>query len=502
VVSAFRVKYRRGGIFNITTVYLLLLVAGGVVLQYYNQYIGGSWPRNYLIAILGLQFIVSGIMALSATSSSLRSEVVNRTLDFQRIAALTPGQILFGKILGEPALAYLLAIATVPLSVWCWTLGVEGVSFGVLILFYVNLATHTLLVATMGLQQNLETTPGKTLRSSGGGSGLLLIGFAYISCTAFLAVPWFKALAGLLTPVPLFQGLLPGQPLQQHLSFFGLPMPFLIATPLAQLGVAYLCFRSMVRRLLNPLNTALSKGLAYAVLILVDLAVAGVLCEPIPLGLTLVPRAAAFCLVHLTAAIFLTFAVTPGRESLRSWVWRFRGRSLALVDSWLGQRSENGLALITMCAVGMLAFALFVVLPAGLQEGWGAIQGSGRSMVEILLVTAVLVLSLGSLYQWFAYVAGPGGAGAYLTVVPMLVVPIHLIGHYYDNDWLLSLSPSAHFVNWFSGAAALAIAPVVAVYGLIFVVMRFVLRRRLRQLETAVDNKLKHMGCSSAGRLR
>ena len=44
-------------------------------------------------------------------------------------------------------------------------------------------------------------------------------------------------------------------------------------------------------------------------------------------------------------------------------------------------------------------------------------------MVEILLVTAVLVLSLGSLYQWFAYVAGPGGAGAYLTVVPMLVVP-------------------------------------------------------------------------------
>src|SRR5262249_54469437 len=113
---------------------------------------------------------------------------------------------------------------------------------------------------------------------------------------------------------------------------------------------------------------------------------------------------------------------------------------------------------------------------------------------EILLVTAVLVLSLGSLYQWFAYVAGPGGAGAYLTVVPMLVVPIHLIGHYYDNDWLLSLSPSAHFVNWFSGAAPLAIAPVVALYGLIFVVMRFVLQRRLRQLEIAVDNKLKHMG--------
>jgi hypothetical protein len=42
VVSGFRVKYRRGGIFNITAVYLLLLVAGGVVRRYYNQYIGSS----------------------------------------------------------------------------------------------------------------------------------------------------------------------------------------------------------------------------------------------------------------------------------------------------------------------------------------------------------------------------------------------------------------------------------------------------------------------------
>ena len=33
IVSAFRVKYRRGGLFNLTTVYLLILVAGGCLLD-------------------------------------------------------------------------------------------------------------------------------------------------------------------------------------------------------------------------------------------------------------------------------------------------------------------------------------------------------------------------------------------------------------------------------------------------------------------------------------
>src|SRR5262249_30681723 len=143
--SALRVRYRRGGLFNLTTIYLLLLAAGGAVLEYYNHVFGGPWQRNYLLALLSLQFFVSGMIASVATGSSLRSEVVERTLDFQRIATLSPKQILLGKLLGEPAIAYLLAIATIPLASFCWILGVPGLSLDVLLLLYVNLATSTVL---------------------------------------------------------------------------------------------------------------------------------------------------------------------------------------------------------------------------------------------------------------------------------------------------------------------------------------------------------------------
>src|SRR5438309_7252247 len=90
VVSAFRVKFRRGGLFNITTMYVLALVAGGMLLWHYNiPPTWGPFPRNYLLAVLGVQFVVSALLAAGATGASIQSEVVNRTLDFQRIAAIS-----------------------------------------------------------------------------------------------------------------------------------------------------------------------------------------------------------------------------------------------------------------------------------------------------------------------------------------------------------------------------------------------------------------------------
>src|SRR6266481_9259208 len=149
VVSAFRVRYRRGGFTNTLAPYLVVLAAIGAGLEYYQDKMQVPWARIYYPILMGLQFLGLGVMASTATAASLRSEVVNRTLDFQRIAALSPRQILLGKLLGEPALAYLLAVATVPLAVWCWLFG--GVTFEVLVLVYVTLATSTLLSGSFGL---------------------------------------------------------------------------------------------------------------------------------------------------------------------------------------------------------------------------------------------------------------------------------------------------------------------------------------------------------------
>src|SRR5437879_5584091 len=169
VVSAFRVRYRRGGIFNLTTVYLMALVIGGILLYRYRDKFSGTWPRNYLLALLGVQFFISAIVAASSTASSIRHEVANRTLDFQRISSLSPWQIVLGKLLGEPALAYLLAIASIPLTAWCWMLGVEGVSLLVLLLMYVNLARSTVLLGSLGLLQPVDPSPGRTSTRRGPG---------------------------------------------------------------------------------------------------------------------------------------------------------------------------------------------------------------------------------------------------------------------------------------------------------------------------------------------
>ena len=96
VVTALRIRYRRGGLMNLTTTYFLLLVAGSVVLFYYRDRFKGPYPRNLFLGVLGIQFLISFMIASTATSQSVRNEVVNRTFDFQRIATLSPFQILPG----------------------------------------------------------------------------------------------------------------------------------------------------------------------------------------------------------------------------------------------------------------------------------------------------------------------------------------------------------------------------------------------------------------------
>jgi hypothetical protein len=501
IVSAFRVKYRRGGVFNLTTLYLILLVAGGALLARFDDPGKfGPWPRNYLLALLGLQFVISALLAGNATASSVRAEVIDQTLDFQRIATLSPAQILLGKLLGEPALAYLLAIATVPLAVFCWTLGVVGVSLGVLLLLYFNLASTTFLFGTLGLLQRLDSGGSRTSRGMGVTFGsVVVIGFMVLppllgNARALLSVPWSTAAVGLLTPIPAFFGVYTGNPWGFHLSFFGIQIPLLLVTPLSQLALAFLCFHTMERRLINPLNPSLSKRLAYWTLLAVDVMTAGVLLEPRPLGLALGPRVTVFCLVHLLAGLWLMNCVTPLRESLESWAWRFRGRASRLWDWWLGERSENGLVLITFGAIGILGLLLLVLLPAGRQEGFAAVGESGPVIASVLVTTTLLLLTLGTLHQWFVFIAGRTGKAALVSFLAIITLPLHVLGEYYQNEFLLALCPTAHFARWFTGSTLPHLEYMLAVYGGLLLWSWVSLRRRITRLEQIIDRKLQQMG--------
>ena|GEM_PF-5094524 len=503
VVSSFRVRYRRGGIFNITTIYLMALVVGGIVLFHYRDRISWPWPRIYLLSLMGVQFFISAIVAASSTAASIRSEVANRTLDFQRICALSPQQILLGKLLGEPSLAYLLAIATVPLAAWCWILGVAGVSLLVLVLLYVNLATTTIFVGSLGLLHPLELATGKsgTASAANAGWGVLAVVFGIqllASSRWLLGTPWSAAIVGLITPVAPLYGIFEGDPWHFGLSFFGYEIPFLLVTPLSQLVLAWLCFHVMVRRLINPLNPPFSKASAYFTLLVFDLLVGAVLFEPAGFGLTVGPRAAAFFLAHLFMSLAMVNNVTPWRESLHSWIWRLRGPSARLLDLWLGARSENWLALITFCLIGILGLIAFVLVPVGMQQGFATVQTFKPVLVRVTGASILLLLALGSLYQWCVAVGGRSGRGVFISLAMILMVPAHLVGYYWQIPLLEAVSPSAQFPRWLSGGAPLNLAPLLITYGAVLAITWTLLRRYISRADAVVKRKLQAMGVIKA----
>jgi len=310
-----------------------------------------------------------------------------------------------------------------------------------------------------------------------------------------ISINWVGAVLGLTTPVPSFYAIVKGDPWQYTISLFGQPVPALFLAPMGQLAIAFLCFQSMVRQLDNPLHAPFSKGLAYAVLMLVDVLTAAVLYESGPGSPTLAVRSAAFCVAHLLASLYLIVNMTPWRETLLSWVWLIRGRRPWLSDWWLGERSENGLALLTFCGIGIMNLLLFVVGPVLWAVGRQPLQEAWPVLVSAMATMVVLVLAFGALDQWIMFLAGRGGLGMLTTLIALVVAIPHLVGHYYELEWLLILSPSYHVGRWFSDPVPLDnLVPLLGVYGAVWLLASFSLRRRMRRLERAVNKKLQQMG--------
>jgi hypothetical protein len=502
VVTAFRVRYRRGGIFNLTALYLLALVVLGAVLQHYDRELKGNWVRMYYLLLMSVQFGASGLVAGLSTAASLKAELTQRTLDFQRIAALSPRQILVGKLFGEPALAYLLAMASIPLAVLCWLWG--GVSLDVMVMMYVQLISTTLLLGCLGLLNRLDGTRGRV--TGGQGVGWVILPFVLLfqaaaGGTFLLAIPWVAAIEGLLTPLPSFFGIFRQDPWLYGLPFFGHEIPFLLITPFSQLALAYVCFQTMARQLLNPLNPPFSKGMAYLTLVGIDLLAAAVIYDAGSPRWELNVRAAAFCLVHLCASYLLIQPMTPWREGLQSWVWRYRDRSPRWRDRWLGNRSPNGPALVTFCVIGAASLVFLVLLPEVRLNGTHGLRAAVPVIVAAASTTGILILALGTLLQWGMFLAGRAGAGTTFTVLSVAVALPHVLGAYYHHDWLLAISPSAQFGNWLfelPQGPPLDLMPLIVLYGTLLFLVWMSLHRRLFHLSRVVHAKLERMGVFEA----
>src|SRR5207245_6508079 len=186
-------------------------------------------------------------------------------------------------------------------------------------------------------------------------------------------------------------------------------------------------------------------------------------------GLAIGPRAAAFWLGHLFVSLMLINNVTPWRESLQSWIWRLRGPSPRLLDLWFGARSENGLALLTFCLIGLVGLASFVLLPVGLQQGFGRVFADQLTIGTVTIASILLLLALGTLFQWCVAVGGRSGRGVFISLAMILMVPSQLVGYYWNISWLEAASPSAQFPRWLSGGTPLTLHPLLLVYGVVLI---------------------------------
>ena len=164
---------------------------------------------------------------------------------------------------------------------------------------------------------------------------------------------------GLLTPLFGIAGLARGTP--------GMRMPcrcligrcrILYLTPVTQVLIGAIVLHSLTRRMISPVNVALDKLTTYAILTVVDVIAAGALCDPRTRLYTLEMTLGAFCLLHVIASLWLTFAITPGRECLRSWVWRFRGGHRRLPRRSSGGRAigKSSSALLVFYGMGIGCF--------------------------------------------------------------------------------------------------------------------------------------------------
>ncbi|HEV8060779.1 MAG TPA: hypothetical protein VGP68_12945 [Gemmataceae bacterium] len=509
IVTSLRIRYRRGGLMNLMTAYFLVLVAGSVLLFYYRDRFAGPFPRNLLLGVLGVQFLISFMMASSITSQSLRNEVANRTLDFQRIATLSPFQILLGKLLGEPVLAFFSIIATIPIAVYaCLILGVEGMtSFGNFLLVYATLVTTTVLSGATGLLQPLEQDPnGKTKPANN--LGAILFGSLFCAVPvlvlggqSILSTGWSAAILGILTPIPTYVGIFHGDPWKYRMEFYGREIPFFVLTPLMQLAMVGLIVHAMMRRLVNPSRTILSRPLAYLLLFACDLIVGGVFYDGVPPnGLGLYAKSAAFWLVHMIFGLLLITMVTPSRDTLWSWLWRFRGQRSWVGDSSLGERSVNTLVLVIMAGLGLIDYFAMLVVPARTVFAPDEVNRFMPEAIQIAVACTTLFLAAGSLFQWLIIAFDRSGRGFFFTLLVLLVMPVHLAGYYFHIGFLLALAPSDHFRHWFSPKdpePAQSLIPMIGFYAVILLLTQVWTHRRIAAMNRVVLGKLRTMGVKS-----
>ncbi len=411
---------------------------------------------------------------LMSCAQSVSGERERKTWDFQRTTLLTPGELLAGKLLGEPALVYFIVLCCFPVALLG---GLEGgIKFGSIVSAYILLIAAGLALGLVGLW--LSSLFESRSRGMGliGSLGLYLI----LALLVNLRESPFPGLAG-LCPLTEWTRWLGYAPANYRAYVFGIAVPWLLMSLALYLSFGAWFVVMLLRNLKRDYAdmSALSRWQTVGCAAFLNSMIYA-LFQPSAWGGQLDSYEFVSFVIAVNAAFLfaLGLATLTSYDRLKEWS---RGRSEAGFLSSIF--SENGppwpwLGLSAIAAYLLLALGLFCWKGAvPLQPGVFA-RAAAEFLVLVLFVTSNILfiqwcrltrmrapLLKGFLYLCLYYSAA-------LVVGMVLSVDSETVAHFFWNAFTPKFAFRTPYSGHDSGLSILISIglQVAAIYGLLIMI--------------------------------
>ncbi|MBX2850171.1 MAG: hypothetical protein KTR15_00330 [Phycisphaeraceae bacterium] len=252
----------------VASMFLYILVSGNAIK--FDNVTPAEAARDAILPLLIMQGLILMVLGTGAVAGGMARERTYRLLDYQRLTPMAPSAKIVGLLIGLPIREYFMFAVSLPFVFYAAHKG--GLSFGVLIQFYIVFITSAVVYHMTGLAAGMIVD--KPWQAGTLSQGLVVILYVALPQVSNFGFTFFEH----LTARPVFYGLvdqhlLPDgiegavqgmlqDPRYSVVPFFGMKLPPLLFS-LAVQGFAILTLYVMVyRKWRSEQRISFSKGYA------------------------------------------------------------------------------------------------------------------------------------------------------------------------------------------------------------------------------------------------
>ncbi|OCQ99033.1 hypothetical protein BCD64_23640 [Nostoc sp. MBR 210] len=465
-----------------------------------------------------LNIIVSfGLLAAGSylLINDLATEQRRDTLNFIRLSPQSPQSILWGKMLGVPALLYVAVVLALPLHFWMGLnakihvmeiISFDAVVIGASFLYYSAALLFGLVSSWLGGFQPWL------------GSGALL---GYLIFTKQTFTSNFPAnnpvnFFGLLNPyflmpyfdieidnkfsftIPNFKSF--------HWFIFSIGESFITTAVFAVVVYfigAYFFWQSLQRCFRDPNVTMLSKKQSYLLTAVFNFIILGcadwqdLIFDKLPRTYSIQENFGFLMVLNLGLFLYLIAAITPGRQTLQDWA-RYRhieqtkelGKTSLIQDLIWGEKSPGILAIAINAIMSVTWLSCFVLISQVSIEDkmntWMALLLAGSLAVIYAALTQLILFMKNEQRQLWA-------TGVLMSVIILPPIFLGIFFHRPDNYpvvWLFSIAAPLIALSSSRSTDGLSLAYFLAILGH-FAIATFLVSQLTRKLKKAGESATK-----------